>query len=172
MVIPSARQNDDDKWALALKWLDDNQDWKYTGRPGCTGDFFQLGVFRIGSTGQFELENTLVIKYEGQITGAVRKYCNVCKIQFEAFKWQFTSPDMENCFPGETATPNSLGLPRNGCAIITYFGKMPRKSKPAERVADKSAAPKGRGAPTASAAGARCAVPVCRSTAFAQTKMW
>ena len=60
-----------------------NKDWWYKGRPD---DFFQLDVFRVGSTEQLTLEALMSTKY------TTRK----------------------NRFPEEKDTPKSLGLPHNG----------------------------------------------------------
>ena len=87
-----------------------NKDWRYKGRAD---DFFQLDVFRVGSTEQLTLEALMSTKY------TTRK----------------------NRFPEEKDKPKSLGLPHNGCEVITCIGKIPRVRKPAER------APEGRAPP-------------------------
>ena len=123
MALAPELLHDNGEWSVAEKWVDENATWILSPDANepymVVGETFQIGLFIIGSSGQMELSKILFIKHTTKIRKALLRYCKRQDIDYLEYRWLYASPDMKQAYPLEEDTPEFLGLPRNGCAVIS-----------------------------------------------------
>jgi hypothetical protein len=122
-----------EEWRAAEQWLDDNKEW--TTRVDSPDGKFLLGVFTVGASGMMEIVSEVLIFHTSSIIGSLKKYCKKTQREYYSYNWLYASPDVKD-FPEENDTPQSLGWPSHGCAVISFvpgtefrkmvFGNEPR----------------------------------------------
>ena len=154
MALAPELLHDNGEWSVAEKWVDENATWIFSPDANesymVVGETFQIVLLMIGSSVQmeFKLSKILFIKHTTKIRKALLRYLKRQDIDYLEYRWLYASPDMKQVYPLEEDSPESLGLPRNGCAVIpsilgrdyrekrydsgpipVAYGKMPRARK-------------------------------------------
>lgn len=121
-----------EEWRAAEKWLEDSKEWNT--RVKSPDGKFLLGVFTVGASGMMEIVNEVLIWDTSSIIGSLKKYCKKTGLNYYAHNWLYASKDVKD-FPEVKDTPQSLGWPSNGCAVISFvlgedFRKRLRSPEP------------------------------------------
>ena len=111
-----------DKWRKAEAWLEENKNWsskeKLSSVWPASKAKFMLGVFELGENGEMVPVNSVLVKHKANIIRMLGEYCRLKGVLYTSFNWQYASPDLHH-FPHEEDTPESLGMPPDGCLVIT-----------------------------------------------------
>ena len=166
MLNVSEFENHKEEWRVAEQWFHDNKE--LSTRVNSSDGKFLLGVFTVGASGTMELFSEVLIYHTDKIIISLKRYCKRQKMNYSSYNWLYASPDVKD-FPEEMDTPQSLGWPSSGCAVISCilctefqdkgFGNVPRpvthgKMPRVRMQIDVRRAPYAR-------ASADCAVPMC-----------
>lgn len=120
------------KWRQAEAWLEENKNWSSDENLSSVGAApdtkFMLGVFELGENGEMVPVNGVLVTHKANIIRRLQKYCRLKGVLYSSFNWQYASPDLHH-FPHEQDTPESLGMPPDGCLVISripwsVFNKM------------------------------------------------
>ena len=126
---------DTGEWNAAKKWLEEmsvSSEWKskvsWKKKEEPPRAKFLLGIFVVGENGKMELHKQLVLYHHQKITDVLQVYCKTFDIKYFQHNWVYASDETKD-YPEEGDTPESLGWPKNGCAVIScIFGEDFRKS--------------------------------------------
>lgn len=125
-VDMSAYEQHKEEWRAAEKWLEDSKEWNT--RVKNPDGKFMLGVFTVGAGGNMVLVNEVIMWHHADIIESLKRYCKKKDLNYYAHNWLYASKDVKY-FPQEKDTPQSLGWPVNGCAVISFvLGEDFRKS--------------------------------------------
>jgi hypothetical protein len=125
MALAPDLLHDNGEWSVAEKWVDENATWIFSPDANesymVVGETFQIVLLMIGSSVQmeFKLSKILFIKHTTKIRKALLRYLKRQDIDYLEYRWLYASPDTKQAYPLEEDSPESLGLPRNGCAVIS-----------------------------------------------------